>query len=76
MPLPLFKHTTGAIMREIRQSRKAPGHDRIYLAGEKEFDMVKRRKAEGIPIDEPLQKIMKDLIAELKLGNYDFPFVT
>jgi len=76
VPLPLFKHTTGAIMREIRQSRKAPGHDRIYLAGEKEFDMVKRRKAEGIPIDEPLQKIMKDLIAELKLGNYDFPFVT
>jgi len=75
VPLPVFKHTTGSIMREIRRSRKAPGHDRIYLAGEKEFDMVKRLKTEGIPIDEPLQKIIRELIAEFKLGSYDFPFL-
>ena len=76
VPLSFFKHTTGSIMRDIKNSLKAPGYDRIFLAGEKEFDMVKRLKKEGIPINEPLQKIMKDLTAELKLGSYDFPFIT
>lgn len=75
VPQNVFRKITGGIMREIRESRKAPGHDRIYLAGEKEFEMIERRKQEGIPIDTPLQKIIADLIKELNLGNFDFSFL-
>ncbi len=74
VPLAVFKAITGGIMREIRSSKKAPGQDRIYLAGEKEFDMIKKRTKEGIPINNSLQTIMKGLIKDLKLGTYNFPF--
>ncbi|HZY24483.1 MAG TPA: Ldh family oxidoreductase, partial [Bacteroidales bacterium] len=33
-----FKKTTGDILRELRASKKMPGQDRIYTAGEKEYD--------------------------------------
>jgi len=32
-----FKKTTGDILRELRASKKAPGKERIYTAGEKEY---------------------------------------
>ncbi len=74
LPLDTFRKITGSIMREIRTSAKAPGRERIYLAGEKEFDMIKRRKTEGVPINPPLQAIMKKLKGDLGLGDFDFPF--
>ena len=75
VPLPLFRSITGSIMREIRGSAKVPGRQKIYLAGEKEFDKVKVRKQEGIPINPPLQKIMKDLSRDLALKGFGFPFL-
>lgn len=74
VPVSVFKAITGSIMREIRSSHKAPGHDRIYLAGEKEFEMIERRKAEGVPINKSLQDIMIELARELNLRGFDFPF--
>jgi len=74
VPLEIFKKITGSIMREIRSSAKVPGHDRIFLAGEKEFDMMERRKKEGIPINKSLQEIMIELRKDLHLGKYAFPF--
>ena len=32
-----FRKTCGDILRELRASEKAPGHDRIYTAGEKDI---------------------------------------
>ncbi|MRR14367.1 Ldh family oxidoreductase, partial [archaeon] len=75
VPVPVFKTITGSIMREIRSSKKVPGKDRVFLAGEKEFDMVRRRRAEGVPINTPIQKIMKDLGKDLGLTGFDFPFL-
>jgi LDH2 family malate/lactate/ureidoglycolate dehydrogenase len=37
MGLDTFKETAGGILRELRGSRKAPGAERIYTAGEKEW---------------------------------------
>jgi L-2-hydroxycarboxylate dehydrogenase (NAD+) len=71
----VFKRITGSIMREVRVVKKAPGHDRIYIAGEKELDMAKRVKAHGVPVGEPLQKIMKGLASDLGLRGFDFPFL-
>ena len=42
-----FKKTTGDILRELRSSSKAPGQDRIFTAGEKEFENEKRILQEG-----------------------------
>ena len=73
--LDTFKGTTGQILRELRNSKKAPGCDRIYTAGEKEYLAWLERKDSGVPVNEPLQKNIRDLIQELKLVGYDFPFL-
>lgn len=69
-----FKKTAGNILRELRNSRKAPGHDRIYTAGEKEYLAYLERKEKGVPINEELQKEIKTLIKELNITGYNFPF--
>lgn len=73
-PLKEFKATTGAIVRELRQSKKAPGETRIYTAGEKEYEMEKLVRAQGIPVNTNLQKDIKVMQAELGLTQYHFPF--
>ena len=69
-----FKKTTGDILRDLRASKKAPGYDRIFTAGEKEYYTYLERKPTGVPINEQSQKEIKQLIADLKLTGYDFPF--
>lgn len=69
-----FKKTTGDILRSLRASRKAPGADRIYTAGEKEYLAWLQRKDRGVPVNPELQKEIKALIEELSLEGYDFGF--
>jgi len=75
VPADVFKKITGSIMREIRSSAKQPGREKIFLAGEKEFDMIKKRKKEGVPINTALQDIMKTLAKDLRLDDFDFSFL-
>lgn len=74
VPLEDFKHTTGNILRELRNSTKAPGQPRIYTAGEKEYEMTKLTAQQGIKAIPNLQKEIKFLQKELGLENYDFLF--
>ena len=74
MGLDEFKHTTGEILRALRASRKAPGHDRIYTAGEKEYLIKCEREKTGVPVNEPLQKILIELCGDYKLTQYDYLF--
>ena len=69
-----FKHTTGEILRTLRNSRKAPGCSRIYTAGEKEYENFVRRTTEGVPINAALQKTIKELQKEYHLDQYHFEF--
>lgn len=69
-----FKHTTGEILRELRASRKAPGQDRIYTAGEKEFENEIRIRCAGVSINPNLQKDLKFVRDKLELSQYEFPF--
>ncbi len=73
MGVEAFKKTAGDIMRALRASAKAPGHDRIYTAGEKEWDVWQERKDSGVPINEAVQKEMSKVRDELKL-SYVFPW--
>lgn len=72
--LEAFKHTTGEILRQLRASRKAPGCDRIYTAGEKEYLTWLDRRNKGVPINGPLRKNIQDLIEELDIQGFDFSF--
>lgn len=68
-----FKTTAGEICRALRASKKAPGHDRIYTAGEKEYEVWKFRKDKGVPVGEGVQKDIITIRNELGL-DYNFPF--
>ncbi len=61
MGLDIFKRIAGSICRELRESQKAPGCDRIYTAGEKEWEARKYRMAHGCPVPPSLQKVMTTL---------------
>jgi LDH2 family malate/lactate/ureidoglycolate dehydrogenase len=74
IPISRFKEITGNIMRELRSSKKVPGKERIYTAGEKEhYNEVERRNT-GISLNKSLQKDIKIMQKELGLDKYDFPF--
>ena len=73
MGLDTFKETAGGILRGLRASEKAPGADRIYTAGEKEWDAWQERKDKGVPVGESIQKEFTELRDRFGL-DYKFPF--
>ena len=68
-----FEHTCGEILRELRASEKAPGQERIYTAGEKEYLVWLERKDKGVPVGDAVQKEFVTLRDRYKLP-YVFPF--
>ncbi|MFH1258236.1 MAG: Ldh family oxidoreductase [Elusimicrobiota bacterium] len=72
--LETFKKTTGNILRELRASKKMPGQERIYTAGEKEYLSWLERKDKGAPVNKELQKEILLMQKELSLTKYKFPF--
>ena len=73
MGLDVFKKTAGEICRQLRASAKAPGYERIYTAGEKEYLGSLERKDKGVPVNEAVQKELIALRDEHHLP-YTFPF--
>lgn len=69
-----FKKTVGNILRELRNSKKAPGAERIYTAGEKEYYTSLERIKNGVPINLETQKEMIIMRDETGLKKYKFPF--
>ena len=68
-----FKHICGEILRELRASQKAPGQERIYTAGEKEYLVWQERKDKGVPVSGPVQK--EFIAVRDKYGlPFKFPF--
>ena len=73
MGLDVFKRIAGAIMRDLRNSKKAPGQERIYTAGEKEWVAWQYRKEHGCPVPAVLQKQMNEIRKRFSM-NYTFPW--
>lgn len=69
-----FKKTCSDILRDLRGSEKAPGQERIYTAGEKEYDVWMYRKDKGVPVTEAVQKEFIGLRDEFGLTQFKFPF--
>lgn len=69
-----FKKIAGDILRALRASKKAPGQERIYTAGEKEYETWLSRKTRGVPINRSVQKEMIAMRDETGLSEFTFPF--
>ena len=55
------------------RAEKAPGQDRIYTAGEKEYLVWLERKDKGVPVGEAVQKELLAVRDKYHLP-YTFPF--
>ena len=69
----LTRKKAGEIIRTVRASKKAPGCERIYTAGEKEYEIWKQRENSGVPINEAVQKEINEVRDKLGL-SYVFPW--
>lgn len=74
VPLAVFSRITGQILRDLQDSRKAPGHDRIYVAGEKEYALEKDRRERGIPVNPNLKSELAAMRDELHVEGYEATF--
>jgi L-2-hydroxycarboxylate dehydrogenase (NAD+) len=69
-PADEFKAAMDDLQRQLRNSPKAEGQDRIYIHGEKEYEKAELYTREGIPLN---SKVVKDLqsIARTTGVKYD-----
>lgn len=69
-----FKKTTGDILRDLRAATKQPDCERIYTAGEKEYENEQRIRRDGVQIVPSLRKDICTMIEELGLHEYETVF--
>ncbi len=68
-PVDTFKKEMDNAIREIRNSERMEGVDRIWLPGEMEYYQVKDREAKGIPLGASVVDSLQKLAAELNLTD-------
>jgi L-2-hydroxycarboxylate dehydrogenase (NAD+) len=64
-PLEEFKRDMDRLARELKDSPKAHGQSRIYVAGEKSFARTQKFRREGIPIGTKVVENLKQIGNEL-----------
>jgi L-2-hydroxycarboxylate dehydrogenase (NAD+) len=67
-----FKKTTGDILRLLRNSKRAYGHERIFTAGEKEAEESIKSYRDGITISSNLVDELNQLSKEYNLTKYHY----
>jgi L-2-hydroxycarboxylate dehydrogenase (NAD+) len=71
VPLEISRRITGEIMRALQASRKAPGQDRIYVAGEKEHEKEVIIRQGGVPVNKNLRQELQIMRDELQIPGYE-----
>lgn len=70
----LCRKKSGEILRSVRASKRMPGAERIYTAGEKEYE-TRMARTDGVPINDSVQGELNAIRAELGLEDrYRFPW--
>jgi LDH2 family malate/lactate/ureidoglycolate dehydrogenase len=54
-----FKQDLDSLFQQLKTTEKAIGHDRIFIHGEKEFELSDKYQTEGIPLLEEVIKSLK-----------------
>ncbi len=65
-----FKTTVGNILREIRATKKMPGKDRIFTAGEKEYYKSIERKDKGVRFPQELLGEFRGLCSDYGMEDF------
>jgi L-2-hydroxycarboxylate dehydrogenase (NAD+) len=66
-PLADFRAAMDVFIERVRSSAKARGQSRIFVHGEKEFEMVEKRRREGIPLASKVVASLREIAAELDM---------
>jgi len=68
-PVDSFKLEMDRVIREIRESKRMEGVDRIWLPGEIEHYQIHERLEKGIPLAPIVVSNLRQLASELKLAD-------
>jgi L-2-hydroxycarboxylate dehydrogenase (NAD+) len=63
-PVAAFKADMDDLLRSLKDSPRAEGHDRIYVAGEPEWECEQHRRRHGIPLAPGLVRQLREVAAE------------
>ncbi len=64
-PLDEFRRDMDRLARELKDSPKAHGQERIYVHGEKSFALMDKHRKSGIPLDPKVVENLKKIGADL-----------
>ena len=68
-PVEAFKQEMDRVIREIRESKRMEGVERIWLPGEMEYERIRERREHGIPLAPVVVSNLRQLAAELNLPD-------
>ena len=68
-PVDEFKREMDRVIRELRNSERMEGVDRIWLPGEVEYERIRERRKNGIPIAASTVQQLRRLADELELSD-------
>jgi len=68
-PAASFKSEMDRVIREIRDSKRMDGVDRIWLPGEMEFHKTRERLERGIPLNPALVEQLRQLAKDLNIPD-------
>jgi LDH2 family malate/lactate/ureidoglycolate dehydrogenase len=60
-PAPDFKSDMDRLMRELKSTPPAQGQERVYVAGEIEFETAQERAEHGIPLHGSVLKGLREV---------------
>jgi len=60
-PIDEFKRDMDALLDQLKEAPKAAGQERIYIHGEKEFELAERFAREGVPLMSEVVKSLKQV---------------
>ncbi len=60
----VFKEKMDDFIDRLKNSSKAEGQHRIFIHGEKEYELFEKHKKEGVPLQEKVHEILKTIGAE------------
>ena len=58
-PVDEFKQHMDEMIQELKSAPKAAGHERIYIPGEKEFELAEKHRRTGVPLMVEVVNMMK-----------------
>jgi L-2-hydroxycarboxylate dehydrogenase (NAD+) len=68
MPVAEFKRAVDQIVRDIRNSRRLPGVERIWLPGEQSHAKLLDRRAHGVPMPKTLRDSLDAVARDLAIA--------